>query len=454
MYRWVVRKIFFPVHEWLKGHQTLRILREMKAADAMTAAELEDLSCAKLRGLIDYSFRYVPYVRKQMRDAGIEPSQIQSPADLVRLPVITKAAIRANRSQLRSEIVKSLAPYSTTGSTGEPLLFDLGKRRTAARVACRQRVTRWWGLSVGDPEFVIWGSSVELTHQDRVRRVRDRLLATQLLSAFEMDETVILQYLDLMLRRGCRMIFGYPCAIYLLCLYARRHEKNLRRLGVKTVFTTGEILWPYQRELISEVMNCPVADGYGGRDSGFVSHECPQGGMHILSDAVIVEVVDAEGQPVPPGESGEIVVTDLYSHEAPFIRYATGDRGVLSSKKCPCGRALPLFEKIEGRAMEFFLTPDGRTISGGSVFYAFYGIDGIDQFKVFQKTVDCFHIQIVAGKNYRTENEARIREGMARRMRSPVRVTFEYLPLIPLDPSGKLRCVVSEVAGVEALPRR
>jgi phenylacetate-CoA ligase len=217
-------------------------------------------------------------------------------------------------------------------------------------------------------------------------------------------------------------------------------------MGVKAVFVTGEVLWPHQRELISETMNCPVADGYGGRDSGFIAHECPQGGMHILSDAVIVEVVDPQGRPLPPGESGEIVVTDLYSHEVPFIRYATGDRGVLSSSRCRCGRALPLLEKLEGRMMEFFVTRDGRTIPGGSIFYAFYGIDGVEQFRVFQKTVDRFHIQIVPGPAYSKDSESRIREGVVRRMRAPVDITFEYLQSFPMERTGKFRCIVSEVS--------
>jgi phenylacetate-CoA ligase len=246
-------------------------------------------------------------------------------------------------------------------------------------------------------------------------------------------------------------MFGYPSAIALLCSHARKEGRDMKAAGVKTVFLTGEVLWPNQRQLISEVMHCPVADGYGGRDSGFIPHECPEGGMHILTDAVTVEVVDAEGRPVPEGESGDIVVTDLYSHEVPFIRYATGDRGVLSTKRCRCGRSTPLFQKIDGRAMDFFLLPDGRVIPGGSVFYAFYGIDGIDQFKVIQKAVDFFHIQIVAGKSFRTESESRIREALKKRIRASVHVTFEYLDRLPLERTGKFRCVVSEVAGVPAV---
>ena len=63
-------------------------------------------------------------------------------------------------------------------------------------VACRQRVNRWWGLSVGDREFALWGSPVETTRQDWLRQLRDRLFATSLFSAFDMSEAVMSRYLD------------------------------------------------------------------------------------------------------------------------------------------------------------------------------------------------------------------------------------------------------------------
>ena len=446
MRRWIASNVWFRLQEAAKGHPTLRILRDMHHVDRMSREALVRLQNERLLAFIDACYRHVPYVRQRMQAIAIEPRDVRTAADLARLPVMTKADIRRHRSELRADNATHLAPFTTGGSTGEPLIFDLGKHRVASRVACRQRVAGWWGVGIGDPEIALWGSAIEVDRQDRIRGLRDRLLRTRLLPAFEMTERRISQYLDIIQRQGCRQIFGYPSALYVLCLQAEKEQRDLRSVGVKVVFVTGEVLVPHQRAVISRTFDCPVADGYGGRDSGFISHECPSGGMHILSDAVIVEIVDASGRPVPPGVSGEIVVTDLYSQEAPFLRYATGDIGVAAERDCPCGRPLPLLERIEGRSNDLVVAPDGRLINALALVYPLREIEGIEQYRIVQKAVDCFHVQIACNTAYRADGESRIRTGWTQLLRVPVRVTFEYLPRIPAESGGKYRHIVSEVA--------
>lgn len=445
MHRWLVWNVLFRLQERVKGHATYRILENMEAADRLSLPELQSLQNELLQEFVHYCYAHVPYVRTRMQEAGIAPSEIRAAADLSRLPLLRKSDVREHREQLRSAVAGKLAAFSTGGSTGEPLTFDLAKRRVASRVACRQRVSRWWGLSVGDPEVALWGSPVELTRQDAFRNLRDRIFATRLLSAFEMNETTMSQYLDVLESGNFRQIFAYPSAIYLLCLHARKQGRNLRRLGIKAVFVTGEVLFPYQRDVISETLNCPVANGYGGRDSGFLAHECPQGGMHVMADAVILEIVDPEGRPLPAGEAGEIVATDLYSHEAPFLRYATGDIGVYSNRKCPCGRALPLLEGIEGRSNDLIVSPDGRVINSLALIYPVREVEGIDQFRICQKQVDRFHVQIVSGESIGPDAEDRIRRAWGKLLRSSLHVTFEYGSSLAAERSGKFRHVVSEI---------
>jgi phenylacetate-CoA ligase len=445
MRRWLAWNVGFRLQERAKGHATFKILKEMEAADQLSATELEELGNERLGTFINYCYAHVPYVRTRMQIAGVEPAQIRKPEDLALLPLMTKTDVREHRNSLRSDLAGKLSSFSTGGSTGTPLVFDISKRRVASRVACRQRVARWWGLSVGDSELALWGAPLELTRQDWIRSLRDRLLSSQLLSAYEMNDSTMSVYLDIIERQRFRQIFAYPSAIYLLCLHARKQGRNLRRLGIKVVFVTSEVLYPHQRDLISETFNCPVANGYGGRDSGFIAHECPQGGMHLLADTIITEIVDSRGRQVQPGETGEIVVTDLYSQEAPFLRYATGDIGVASKRRCPCGRALPLLESIDGRSNDSVVAPDGRVMHGQALISLLMEIDGIEQFRIYQKKPDSLHVQIVRSERFRTENEDKIRRGWAQRLRAPLHVTFEYVPNLPQERSGKVRHIVSEL---------
>jgi len=446
MKKWLVWNVVFRLHEFAKRHATYEFLREMETVDRCSADELAQLQRRKLRALIAYAYEHVPYFRSRMRDLGVTPPQIQETSDLALLPLMRKADVRQHRHALRSDIAGKLSSFTTGGSTGEPLIFDLAKRRVASRVACRQRTSRWWGLSVGDRELAIWGSPVELKRQDWVREWRDVLLSTRLLSAFELNEATMSRYLDILEAGRYRQIFGYPSALHLVCLQAQKENRNLRRSGIQAAFVTGEVLLPHQRETISSTLNCPVANGYGGRDSALIAHECPQGGMHVLADAVIVETLDAAGRPVPAGEPGEIVITDLYSHEAPFIRYATGDIAILSDRRCGCGRVLPLLERIEGRSNDVIVAADGRTINSLALIYAVREVEGIERFRITQKTTTSFHVQVVRNTSFSPDSEEHIRTNWSRLLRSAITVTFEYAAELPLERSGKFRHVVSEIA--------
>ncbi len=90
MRRWLAWHGVFRLQECLKGHATIQFLREMEAADCLSADELEQLRRERLRQLIDYCYAHVPHVSQQFREAGIEPSQVHGVEDLVRLPLMTK----------------------------------------------------------------------------------------------------------------------------------------------------------------------------------------------------------------------------------------------------------------------------------------------------------------------------------------------------------------------------
>lgn len=432
--------------EFAKGHDTFRVFRDMQKAQWMAPENLQQLQQQRLRALLQSAASDVPYYENLFLDLRLDPGKLCAPADLQLIPLLTKETIRQNLGRMKSRKARRVRKFSTGGSTGTPLIFFLGATRVSSDVAARMRAESWFGASPADPEFAIWGSPVELSKQDRLRDLRDRLLRTRLLSAFEMSSETMTRYLDEMERQGCQRVFGYPSSIALLCEHARREKRNLRRLGVKAVFVTAEYLHEHWRTMITETFGCPVANGYGGRDSGFVAHECPHGGMHITADRLIVEIVDDQGRPQTAGHPGEIVVTNLDTPEMPFIRYRTGDVGVLSAQSCACGRTLPLLERIDGRKTDFVVAPDGRVMHGLSLIYVIREIPGIEAFRITQKRLTYFEVEIVRNQQYDSNSERHIREAFSQRLRAPVAVHVRYTNSIAPMGSGKTRHLISEVA--------
>jgi phenylacetate-CoA ligase len=435
----------FRFQEFVKGHSTFSVLRDMKKAQWLPADQLRELQNRRLRKFIEEASANVPYYEELFRGSGVGAGSIPNATDLHKLPFLNKEIIRQNLERLRNRKARRIRRFSTGGSTGAPLSFYLGATRVSSDVAARMRAESWFGVSPFDPECAIWGSPVELTKQDRLRNFRDKVLRTRLFSAFEMSPETMTRYLDEMERQGCRRVFGYPSSIALLCDHARREKRDLGGLGVKAVFVTAEYLYDHWRTTIADAFGCSVGNGYGGRDSGFVAHECPAGGMHITADRLIVEIVDDDGRLLPPGQAGEIVVTNLDTPEMPFIRYRTGDVGALATHSCSCGRSLPLLERVDGRKTDFIIAPDGRMMHGLSLIYVVREVSGIESFRITQKRLTSFELEIVRNQQYDPTSEERIRSGFRQRLRAPVAVNIHYTESITPTASGKTRHVISEI---------
>ena len=447
LYTRFVSGALFPLQEKLKKHDTVRVHRDMEASQWWPRQRILDLQLKRLQALLQDVAVHVPYYRELFARTGFDPAAVRSVADLQALPFLTKAEIRAHADALRADNAAGLARFNTGGSSGEPLIFFIGTERVTHDVAAKWRATRWWDVDIGDREIVVWGSPIELGTQDRVRLVRDALMRTELLPAFEMSDAKVDGFIARIRERRPKMLFGYPSAISHIALRAEQRGVRLDDLGVKVVFCTSERLYDHQRETISRLFGCPVANGYGGRDAGFIAHECPSGNMHITAEDIVVEIIDEAGRVLPPGQSGEIVVTHLATRDYPFIRYRTGDIGTLGDEACPCGRGLPILKDIQGRSTDFVVAEDGTVLHGLSLIYILRDIPAVRAFKIVQETRSHTRALIVPEAGASTEGlDTTVIEGFRRRLGAGVEVSVEFVESIPAEKSGKFRYVVSHVA--------
>lgn len=443
MYTQLVSQIGFPLHERLKGHHSVALRRELESTQWWDAQRIRDLQLQRLKAYLAAVGRDVPYYRDLFRSTGFDPAAMRSLADLSALPFLDKPTIRAQGDRLKADNSGKLLRYNTGGSTGEPLVFYMGMDRVSHDVAAKWRATRWWGVDIGDPEIVLWGSPVELTKQDRVKAVRDKVFRSHLLPAFAMSADQMDRYLEQIRQIRPRMLFGYASALALLARHAQARGIRMDDLGIKVAFTTGETLYPDQRAIIEQVFGAPVANGYGSRDAGFLAHQCPAGSLHTSAEHVIIELVDSAGHAVASGEKGEIVVTHMATRGFPFIRYRTGDMARYSAHACSCGRGLPVLAEVFGRTTDFIRTASGNAMHALALIYEVRDKPGVQAFKFVQNRDLSLDLYLVPGPELTADVETNIRRGILNRMGAGTVLRLERVTEIPPEKSGKYRYVVS-----------
>ncbi|MEM4724709.1 MAG: hypothetical protein QXP01_06825, partial [Candidatus Hadarchaeum sp.] len=391
-------RIIYQAHEAVMRRSTFAYLTELEKSQWYPMAQVENLQLAKLGQLLRAAVKHCPWHAQRIHDAGLDLTEPLSLENLRRLPTMTKADARTHGSEMVWRDVPGGAyKYNTGGSSGEPLIFYYGRHRQASDAAGRMRARRWWGVEPGEKEVYLWGAPVELNKTDHIKRLRDRLLNQLVLNAFEMSPSRMDAYCQAIQAYRPRCIYGYASSVALLAAHAQGRGFKFRLPQLRVVCTTGEPLYPHQRELIAEVFGVPVANEFGSRDIGFTAHETPEGQMLLMSESIILEVLDADGRPVAPGELGEAVMTGLESFAQPFIRYRTGDMVRLSPEPCRAGRGLHVIAEVLGRSTDFLVRADGTIMHALAGIYVLRAVEGVAEFKLVQHTVDRIEVQVVPG---------------------------------------------------------
>jgi phenylacetate-CoA ligase len=444
----VARKVVYPLQEHLMKRPTFPYLESLEQSQWFAREEIERLQFAKLKGLLKTAAQHSPWHAERIRAANIDLSDDAQCGleDLRRLPTMTKQDARANVDRIRWAGVRGGAyPYNTGGSSGEPLQFFFGRWRQASDAAGRIRARRWWGVELGEPEVYLWGAPVELSKTDRIKTMRDRLLNQLVLNAFDMSAASMDAYLEAVQAFNPKCIYGYASSVALLAARAADRGIRLNLPELRVVCTTGEPLYPHQRSLIEQVFGVSVANEFGSRDIGFTAHETSKGQMLLMSESVLLELLDQEGRPVAPGELGEAVVTGLCSDAQPFIRYRTGDMVRMGADNCLEGRGLHVLKEVSGRSTDFIVRADGTIMHALAVIYAARAVPGISEFKILQHSLRDVEVLIVAAPGWSETSKLGLAAGLAARLGEGTRLNIRLVDHIATDASGKYRYVVSHV---------
>jgi phenylacetate-CoA ligase len=414
-----------------------------------TRKRIEEYQLKRLRQVIGSAYDNVPHYHDKFRELGLNSSDVGKVSDLNRFPILRRKEIAENAARMISTKFndQSLRMVSTSGSTGRPLFTYLSRNEDEFRKAKHLRAN----IAVGQMPRDKWVVVTAPQHFSEVTRLQ-RLLGLFAAIPLSVFDGPAAQTLALEKMRP-DVLDGYSSSLFLLAQELSKHPPQ----AVRPKFLIGgaELIDPASRRFIEKSFDAEFYDQYATNEFERLAWQCKEKtGYHVDADSVIMQFVDKNGEEVAPGESGEIICTSLFNFAMPFIRYATGDIGRAPTDVCcPCGRTFPLMEIVEGRKDSTVTLPDGRVITALSIgwameFFAHY--NSIEQYRVVQKRANLlrFIIKKKTGPPKENEMAAALVEHIRRFLNikeSDVAIDVEFTNEIPLEPTGKLRKVISEL---------
>lgn len=309
------------------------------------------------------------------------------------------------------------------------------------------RCYKWYGIQIGDKQVRFWGVPVDPAIRFK-ERIKDAILNRIRISAFDLTSETCIRVYELIQKSQPTYFYGYTTAIYGFCHFLKNAGLDFKGLDLKAVICTAEKMYPHHRDLMSKMFDCPIVDEYGSSENGIIAFQCRFGNMHMMADHLAIEFVDNNNQLVKPGELGKVVITDLNGYAMPLIRYEIGDMARYSEQRCTCGITLPLMEIVEGRKEDFIRTKEGKLVHAAYLCYTLKD-DAVHEFKMYQKDLNMFIVQIVRSNTFNSETEKKLINNLRSALGHEVSINFEYLERIPREKSGKLRYFVSEIEGSE-----
>lgn len=400
----------------------------------------------RLLHIIHFAYAKIPFYRDRFSEAGIRPETIQSPSDLLRIPILVREDIRRNQTPLLNPSLdeKQLVGAATGGTTDSPIHLFLDKECLCQRRAATHVFYTWFGYRPGDSMAFLWGAQQDfprtLTFKNKVRQW---LLGRSLfLPCSYLNDDIMWGYYKRLSAFQPKVLQAYPTALY---LFADFLERNGLRLPIKSINVAAEYLYGYQREKIESVFQTRIFNWYGARELGHIATECEMHrGMHINTFGVYVEILK-DGRQVED-EMGEIVITDLLNKAMPLIRYKIGDVGSISQRNCPCGSSLPFIEEVGGRYVDTFKKRDGTFIP--TVAFTGRVIKehlGIEKLQIIQKDFEHLQLNIMKGEQYSDRALANLEEELCQFMRERLSFDVRFVDEILPEKSGKMLFCKSEV---------
>jgi len=398
--------------------------------------KLRELQNKKLRYLIQSVYRNNRFYHDLYKKNNIHIDSIRTVKDLEKLPTISKDLVQSNFSTILNDskykIKEEYTIRKTSGSTGKPLKVYFNPREWSYSEAVYLRSLLGTGYLPTEKLIVSYPyDSIQRKWFTKLGLMRKEVIPT---------DKPISELIKAINNSNTPTVYGFPSIFMLLLNDSQKLSSYLR---IKRFISTGELLSKKLETDISDYFSCPVYNHYGTMEFNRIAWECQKKeGLHMDIDSLAIEFVK-NNQQVNENEQGSILLTTLYNHSFPLIRYEQGDIGSFSNESCSCGRGLPLMKTISGRNNDFIKISENKYFSPVHVDVLISKIAGINQFRLIQNSLNSFDVYIVKKEDFdKNEIKEAIDKGFTK-LFGQVKIKCYFVDKIKREKGGKLRSIIS-----------
>lgn len=444
-----VQTVTWPALPVRSEAMVLSLLWQLETSQWWPAEALLGMQLRQLEQLLAFSARTVPLYRERLKVLrGLKAGQLTLER-FREIPVLTRSDIQEAGTALYTTSLPAnhgkAFDIKTSGSTGRPITVR-GSMITGLMLRGNNlRYHRWF-----DRDFMGKTACIRMQRGNNAKAA-DSGKPIPWVDGFPSGpmymhhvQAPVSEQWDWLKKIDPDYLLTFPSNLLGLIRYSRKLGEKLPKL--RHVAALGEALDPNVRTICERDWGVPVIDAYSSQEFGLIAVQCPSGThYHAQSETNLVEILDDDGKPCKPGETGRLVLTALHNFASPLIRYQIGDLAEVG-EPCACGRGLPVVNRILGRARNMLTLPSGDQLCPRFVFEDFAWDLPIRQLQVVQNNLETLTVRLVSERKLTGEEEKRVRDSLVKTARHPFAIQFEYVPEIPRAASGKFEEFLSQVA--------
>jgi len=426
---------------------------QLQQSERLPHAELRARQFAQAASLLQHAYENVPFYRNRLAHIFRSARPSLTEENWAAIPILTKEVVQQHGHDFLGGSLPAahggVSKLTTSGSTGIPLevyktklseffwqtvtLRDhLWHRRDFAKqmVAIRYFPDNYANYPTG-AALDNWGLPVSL--------VAPTGPAVSLNIKTDVSDQI--RWLQ---RQEPGYFLTYPSNLQeILRTCLREGQRIPPPIQVRTV---GETVGQELRELCRKVWGVAIVDMYSSQEAGYIALQCPQSDRyHVQSETLLVEILDEAGRPCAQGEIGRVVVTPLHNFAMPLIRYFINDYAE-AGEGCPCGRTLPVLNKIMGRQRNMLTLPNGERRWPLFTFEEMAEAASFRQFRFIQKSLSRIEAHFAVERPFSAAEQDAIAAIIRQDLGAPFQIDFVYCEVIARGKNCKHEDFKSEIA--------